>query len=203
MKPDLRWHSAAAERNREPIAEQLQRLLPPQGALLEVASGTGQHAAYLSQRFNGWTWQPSDADPGARASIDAWCAGLHNVRDALTLDVMQPQWPGVPPVVDAIFCANMIHIAPWACCTGLMQGAARHLSAQGLLVLYGPYLVEGEMAAPSNLAFDADLRGRNPAWGLRALGDVLAVARQAGLHLQQRLALPANNLLLVLDRAGA
>jgi hypothetical protein len=203
MKPDLRWHSAAAERNREPIAEQLQRLLPPQGALLEVASGTGQHAAYLSQRFNGWTWQPSDADPGARASIDAWCACLHNVRNAHTMDVKQPQWPGVPPVVDAIFCANMIHIAPWACCTGLMQGAARHLSAQGLLVLYGPYLVEGEMAAPSNLAFDADLRGRNPAWGLRALGDVLAVARQAGLHLQQRLALPANNLLLVLDRAGA
>jgi hypothetical protein len=201
MNTDLRWHSAAAERNREPIAQHLQQLLPPQGVLLEVASGTGQHAAFLSQRFSGWTWLPSDADPGARASIGAWCEGLRNVQDALTLDVMQPQWPGVPPVVDAIFCANMIHIAPWACCAGLMDGAARHLSAQGLLVLYGPYLVEGEAAAPSNLAFDADLRSRNPAWGLRALGDVLAVARQAGLHLQQRLALPANNLMLVLARA--
>jgi hypothetical protein len=200
MNTALRLHSAAADRNREPIAEQLQRLLPNRGLLLEVASGTGQHAAYLSQRFAGWTWQPTDADPGARASIDAWCAGLPNVQAALTLDVMQSAWLGVPPVVDAVFCANMLHIAPWACCAGLMQGAARHLSPSGLLVLYGPYVVEGEPTAASNLAFDADLRSRNPAWGLRLLGDVLAEAARAGLYPQERAQLPANNLLLVLAR---
>lgn len=172
MTEALRRRSPAAERNRAPILAELQRLLPPRGLLLEIASGTGQHAAWCSAGLPGWQWQPSDFDAAALASISAWCAGLDRVAAPLQLDVLQPHWPGVPAQVDAIFCANMIHIAPWACCAGLMQGAARHLSAQGLLVTYGPYLEDGVPTSPGNLAFDADLRTSNPAWGLRRREDV-------------------------------
>lgn len=200
MNADPRWHSPAADRNKAPILEQLQRLLPARGRLLEIASGTGQHAAHCAAALPHWQWQPSDADPGARASIAAWCAGLVNVQPALHLDVMAQTWPGVPDTVDAVFCANMLHIAPWAVCGALMQGAARHLSAQGQLILYGPYRVAGEPTSAGNEAFDADLRSRNPAWGLRLLGDVLDLANKAGLHLSERVQMPANNLLLVLAR---
>ncbi len=200
MENDLRKHSAPADRNKEPIVAELLRLLPPQGELLEIASGTGQHAAFGAAALPGWQWLPTDANPRALSSIKAWCEGLPNVRPALHLDVMASAWPGVPANVDAMLCANLLHIAPWAACGGLMRGAGRHLSAQGLLVLYGPYVVDGEATVPSNLAFDADLRGRNPDWGLRRLADVLALAQQAGLHLQERLDMPANNLLLVLAR---
>lgn len=203
MNTDLRWHSPAADRNKGPIVAELQRVLPPQGTLLEIASGTGQHAAHAAQNLPGWQWQPSDADPGALASVAAWCDGLPNVRRPLALDVMLPQWPGVPAMVDAVFCANLLHIAPWPVCAALMQGAARHLSAHGHLVLYGPYVLDDEPTVASNKAFDADLRARNPAWGLRRLADVLVQARTCGLTLQERVALPANNLLLVLGRASA
>jgi SAM-dependent methyltransferase len=184
------------------LATELLRLLPHQGLMLEVASGTGQHAAHLAALLPGWQWQPTDADPGALASISAWCEGLANVRTPLLLDVTAPAWPGVPDGVDAAFCANMIHISPWAACGGLLHGAARHLSPSGVLVLYGPYFEEGVAAAPSNLVFDASLRERNPAWGIRRLPEVLAVARAAGLQLRERVAMPANNLLLVLDRSA-
>jgi len=200
MTENPRRQSPAAERNRGPILEQLQRLLPPSGLLLEVASGTGQHAAYCSAGLPGWQWQPTDLDPGALPSINAWCAGLPAVRPALQLDVLQPQWPAVPAQVDAVFCANMVHIAPWACCAGLMQGAARHLPPMGLLVTYGPYLEDGVPTAPGNVAFDADLRARNPAWGLRRREDVEVVAAAAGLRLRDRVAMPANNLLLAWGR---
>ena len=203
MNKDLRWHSAAADRNQGPIAEQLQRWLPAQGRLLEIASGTGQHAAYAASQLCGWSWQPSDADPGALASIAAWCAGLPNVLPPLLLDVMGDDWPGVPAPLDAVFCANMLHIAPWPVCGALLRGAARHLGAQGLLVLYGPFIVDGEPTAASNTAFDEDLRRRSPAWGIRRLADVLAEAQAAELQLQQRLQMPANNLLLVLGRRVA
>ncbi len=203
MNKGLRWHSAAADRNQGPIAEQLQRWLPAHGCLLEIASGTGQHAAHAASQLSGWTWQPSDADPGALASIAAWCAGLPNVLPPLLLDVMGEDWPGVPSPLDAVFCANMLHIAPWLVCGALMRGAARHLGAQGLLVLYGPFIVDGEPTAASNHAFDDDLRRRNPAWGIRRLADVLAEAQAAGMQLQQRLQMPANNLLLVLGRRAA
>jgi hypothetical protein len=116
---------------------------------------------------------------------------------------MRETWPGVPPVVDAIFCANMLHISPWPTCAALMQGAARHLAANGVLVLYGPYVVDGEPTAPSNVAFDADLRARDPAWGLRRLADVTAEAEAAGLALRERIAMPANNLLLAWARAAS
>lgn len=200
MTADARRHSPAAERNREPIATQLQRLLPPRGLLLEVASGTGQHAAFCSAALPGWAWQPTDFEAASLPSINAWCAGLPQVRAALQLDVLQPNWAGVPTPVDAVFCANMIHIAPWACCAGLMNGAARHLGPAGLLVTYGPYLEGDVPTAPGNLAFDADLRNRNPAWGLRRREDVEAVAAQAGLRLLERVPMPANNLLLAWGR---
>ena len=200
MPSDPRQHSAAAERNQGPIVGQLMRLLPATGLLLEIASGTGQHAAHAAAALPSWRWQPSDADAGALASMGAWCDGLPNVLTPVMLDVMAPVWPGVPAPVDAIFNANMIHIAPWPVCAALMQGAARHLSALGLLVIYGPYLVDGESTAASNVAFDADLRSRNSAWGLRRLADVLHEAQSVGLRLQERVSMPANNLLLVFAR---
>ena len=195
-----RRQSAAAERNRAPILAALEHWLPARGSALEIASGTGQHAAHFAAALANWQWQPTDADPSALASIDAWCAGLANVRPALRLDVLATPWQGVPAQVDAIFCANMLHIAPWPTCAALMQGAARHLAPGGLLILYGPYVVDGEPTAPGNLAFDADLRARNAAWGLRRLADVVAQAHGAGLVLRARETMPANNLLLVLGR---
>lgn len=200
MTLDARRHSAAAERNTAPILAQLQRLLPASGVLLEVASGTGQHAAAFSDGLPGWRWHPSDFDADALPSIDAWCAGRERVAPAVTLDVLQPHWPGVPPVVDAVYCANMIHIAPWPCCAGLMAGAARHLAPHGLLLTYGPYVEDEVPTAESNLAFDADLRARNPAWGLRRLADVAQQAAAAGFSLRERVAMPANNLLLAWAR---
>lgn len=202
MPAPPRRHSPAAERNRAPILAELQRRLAPSGLALEVASGSGQHAAHFAAGLPGWRWQPTEADPAARASIADWCAGLANVLPALPLDVLAPAWPGVPAGVDAMFCANLLHIAPWAATAGLMQGAARHLAPVGRLFLYGPFFVDGEPAAPGNLAFDADLRARDPAWGVRRLVDVVGEAQRAGLRLGERIAMPANNLLLVFDQAG-
>ena len=201
MPATARRHSPAAERNRAPILAELQRLLPAQGLLLEIASGSGQHAAYCSAGLPGWQWLPSEADADALPSIQAWCAGLDRVRPPIVLDVLQPDWPGVPARLDAVFCANLLHIAPWACCAALLRGAARHLAPDGLLLTYGPYLEDGVPTAASNLAFDADLRARNPAWGLRRLADVAQQAANAGLVLRERVALPANNLLLAWGRS--
>lgn len=202
-QPDVRRHSPAAERNRGPILAEMLRVLPAQGVMLEIASGTGQHAAHFAAALPGWQWLPSDADADSLASISAWCADAPGVLPPIQLDVAAPGWPGVPARVDAIFCANLLHISPWATTSELMQGAARHLAAHGLLLLYGPCLEDAVPTAPGNLAFDADLRARHPAWGLRRLADVLAQAHAAGLHLQERVALPANNLLLVLARRQA
>ena len=200
MTDDTRLHSPAAERNGRPILHELQRVLPERGLLLEVASGSGQHAAVCSAGLPGWRWLPSDHARDSLGSIGAWCAGRDNVRPAIQLDVVSAIWAGVPARVDAVFCANMIHIAPWACCAGLLQGAARHLTTPGLLILYGPYLEDGVPTSPGNLAFDADLRARNPAWGLRRREDVEQEAARAGLALRERVAMPANNLLLVWAR---
>ena len=155
----------------------------------------------------GWSWQPTDLQTTHFGSITGWAAQAqaHNVRAPLRLDVLQSPWPAEGPAFGApfnlIYCANMLHIAPWACCAGLMQGAARHLAAGGHLVTYGPYLEDSVPTAPGNLAFDASLRAQNPAWGIRRLEDVAAVAATAGLQLAARHALPANNLLLVWARA--
>ena len=200
MSPDPRRHSPAAERNRGPILAELLRLLPAQGAMLEIAAGTGQHAAHFAAALPGWRWLPSDGDARSMASIGAWCAAIANVLPPLHVDVLAAPWPGVPANIDAMFCANLLHISRWATTPALMQGAARHLARQGLLLLYGPYRVEGETTAPSNEAFDADLRARNPAWGLRTLAAVVQEAAAVGLHLRERVAMPANNLLLVFAR---
>ncbi len=200
MDTAARRHSPAAERNRAPILAELLRLLPARGVALEIASGTGQHAAHFAAALPAWQWQPSDGDAGSLTSIAAWCEGLANVRPPLALDVLATVWPEVPAMVDAIFCANLVHISPWATTPALMQGAARHLSATGALILYGPYVVDGEPTAPSNLAFDADLRTRDPGWGLRRLADVEQQAAASGLLLRERVAMPANNGLLVFAR---
>jgi hypothetical protein len=198
---DGRRHSAAAERNRDAILEVLQRALPPRGSALEIASGTGQHALHFAQALPGWRWRPSDPDAGARASVSAYAsaAGLPNLLPVIALDVLD--WPGAewPERFHAVFCANLLHIAPWPACAALMQGAARQAPA-GLLLVYGPFVIESLPTAPSNLAFDADLRARDPRWGLRRMAEVEAQARQAGWHLAERVAMPAHNQLLVFER---
>ena len=206
MPSDAREYSPAAERNSAPILSALRALLPARGAALEIACGTGQHAACLGAALPGWTWQPTDAQPDRFASVAAWSAGQPNVRAPLLLNVLSQPWPEAGPAFEApfdlIYCANMLHIAPWACCTALMQGAARHLAPTGHLVTYGPYIEDGVPTAASNRAFDTTLRAQNPAWGLRALADVVREAQCAGLHLAARHALPANNLLLVWKRTA-
>jgi SAM-dependent methyltransferase len=200
-------HSAAAERNQAPILAVLQALLPLQGAALEIASGTGQHAAHFAAALPGWTWQPTDLDDHHFGAIAGWAAqaGARNVLPPRRLDVRAADWPADGPdfaaPFDLVYCANMLHIAPWACCAGLMQGAARHLVPGGVLVTYGPYLEDGVPTAPGNLAFDASLRAQDADWGIRRLADVAQAAADAGLRLAARHALPANNLLLVWTRA--
>ena len=199
---DARSRSPAAERNRAPILAELRRLLPVHGLALEIAAGSGQHAAHFAAALPGWRWLPTDAEARSLASIDAWCAGLSNVLPAQRLDVVGPVWSAAPAEVDAIFCANLLHIAPWPACAGLMAGAARHLARHGLLLVYGPFFVDGEAPAPGNVAFDADLRSRHAEWGVRRLADVLVQAGAAGLAQRERVAMPANNQLLVFERTG-
>ena len=200
-------HSPAAERNQGPILAVLQTLLGAQGHALEIASGTGQHAAHFAAALPGWRWQPTDVSDAGFDTIRVWAqqAGAANVARPRRLDVRDARWPsdGEPftQPFDLIHTANLLHISPWPCCAGLMAGAARHLTPDGLLVVYGPFIEADVPTAPSNLAFDADLRRRDPAWGLRPLDDVRREAQAAGLELAQRHALPANNLLLVFTRA--
>ena len=192
--------SAAADRNKQPILDVLRRVLGQRGTALEIASGTGQHAAWFAAALGQWIWQPSDADAGMLPALAERVAqaGLANLRPPLLLDVMSPRWlaQDAGQRFDAIYCANMLHIAPAAACPALMEGAARHLVGGGLLITYGPYFEDG-IPAPSNLAFDESLRARDPAWGIRRLEDVVAAARRAGLALRERHEMPANNLLLV------
>ena len=191
--------SPAADRNKAHILTTLQAVLPLQGSALEVASGTGQHVVWFAAGLPGWTWQPTDARPDALASIADYTgqSQLANVRPPLLLDVMAPQWLPAKQRFDLVYCANMLHIAPWPVCAALMAGSARHLAPDGVLVTYGPYLEDGVPTSPGNLAFNASLRADNPDWGIRRREDVEAVAAHAGLHLRQRHAMPANNLLLV------
>jgi SAM-dependent methyltransferase len=206
--PIDRWHSPAADRNKQPILGVLQAWLPAHGTALEVACGTGQHACHFAAGLPGWAWWPTDPDPGALASAAAWAADLSagsslpRLKPPQQLDVTAEPWPLAEPAApDLVFCANMIHIAPWAACIGLLRGTSTRLAPGGALVLYGPFLGAGETDAPGNLSFDADLRQRNPQWGVRSLGDVLAAAAGAGLRLADRATMPANNLMLLLRRA--
>lgn len=199
MSTDPRRYAPAAERNHTPILEVLRRVLPPAGHVLEVASGTGQHAAHFATALPGVVWQPSEREEDALPSIAAWCADLPNVRAPIRLDVREAPWPVGD--LDALFCANLIHIAPWEICQALLRGAGAHLVPGGALVLYGPYRIGGEHTAPSNQAFDQDLRSRDPAWGVRDLEAVVAVAREQSLELEERVAMPANNQTLVFRKA--
>jgi SAM-dependent methyltransferase len=196
---DARQHAPAAARNRDPILAVLQSFAPAHGSVLEVASGSGEHAAHFAAALPGLVFQPSDPDAARRASIDAWCAGIANVRPALALDAAGADWPTGP--FDLVLCCNMIHIAPWAAAEGLVAGAGRVLAPGGTLLLYGPFRRAGVPTAPSNEAFDADLRARNPAWGLRDLEAVDALARPAGFTAPEVTEMPANNLCVAWRRA--
>ncbi len=199
--PDLPF-SPAAERNAPPILAVLQLWLPRQARVLEVASGTGQHAQHMAAAEPGWSWQPTEAAAEALPVLAARCAGLANVRAPLQLDVTAQPWPFEVGEQDAVYVANMLHIAPWAATPALMQGAARCLKPGGALVVYGPFVVEGEPLAPSNAAFDADLRQRDARWGLRSLREVQVAALAAGLVLAERRDMPANNLMLRFEAAA-
>jgi hypothetical protein len=218
MTPADRLSSLAAERNRQPMLEVLRRVLPPAGRALEIASGSGQHVSWFARHLPAWTWQPTEFAAASLPSIAAWCvlgaddvaesptssAGigpLTNVLPPVQLDVCAADWP-VNGVCEAITCANMLHASPAATLPGLMQGVGRHLAPAGVLVTYGPYILDDEPLTPSNVEFDAWLRSRDPSWGIRRLADVLAHARDAGLRLRERIAMPANNLMLVFDREG-
>lgn len=196
-------HSPAADRNKEPILARLRSILSERGTALEIASGTGQHAVWFAASMPGWAWQPTDADPAMLPVIAERIAqsGLANVLPARQLDVTAPQWPPFDREFDAIFCANMLHIAPWQACPALMAGAARQLAPGGMLITYGPYFEDGVPPAPGNLAFDDSLRVRDSSWGIREVKDVAAEAGRSGLVLAQRHAMPANNLLLVFMRS--
>ena len=191
---DHRRSAPHVARNAEPIAEVLREVLPARGLVLEVASGSGEHALHFARAFPKLLWQPSDPEPAALRSIEAWRAeaGLFNLLPAVALDVRAADWPVTE--ADAILCINMVHISPWAATEGLVRGAGRVLAPGAPLYLYGPYRRAGVETAPSNLAFDADLRARNPEWGVRALDDVAAEAKRRGFRLESVTPMPANNL---------
>ncbi|MFV3129847.1 DUF938 domain-containing protein [Niveispirillum sp. KHB5.9] len=198
---DEKRHAPATARNRQPLLDALRPHLPATGLLLEIASGSGEHAVFLAENLPGLTIQPSDPDAGARASIRAWTEGVANIRPPLQLDASDPaSWPDLTP--DAILCVNMIHIAPWSAALGLFAGAAKLLRPDAPLCLYGPYKRDGAHTADSNAAFDADLKARNPAWGVRDLEAVAELAAGHGFGEPTVILMPANNLTLVFRREG-
>jgi SAM-dependent methyltransferase len=193
--------SAAAGRNREPILAVLREVLPRDGTVLEIASGTGEHAVHFARALPGLLWQPTDRDERAIASIEAHraAAGLGNLLAPVRLDAEQEDWP--VKSTDAVVSINMVHISPWRATEGLMKGAERVLRHGGILYLYGPYREGGVHTAPSNEAFDRDLRARNPEWGIRDIGEVTELANRHHLALVARIPMPANNLSLVFRRS--
>lgn len=194
---DVRRFAPATARNREPILEVLARVVPDGARVLEIASGSGEHAVFLSERLPVASWQPTDPDAESRASIDAWSAELsaRRVRPALDLDVTRSPWP--VESCDVVVCINMVHISPWEATEGLLRGAALLLPKEGVLYLYGPYRRGGEHTAPSNESFDQSLRARDPRWGVRDLEAVSALGEREGLALGEVVAMPANNFSVV------
>ena len=200
---DPRLYMPAVARNREPILTVLRRVLPSQGLVLEVASGSGEHAAYFAKALPSLLWQPTDHDPQLLASVAGHRASAKasNLLAPQVLDVLSPDWP--VERADAVVCINMVHIAPWVATDALLAGAGRVLPAGGVLYLYGPYWVEGQPTAESNHDFDAWLRAQDPAWGILDLGMVTELAARHGLSLTEVVPMPANNLSVVYHRAGA
>lgn len=197
---DTRRRAPATSRNREVILDVLRGELPAAGIVLEIAAGTGEHAVFFAAAFPGLLWQPTDPDPDALDSIAAWRrhAGLANLREPLRLDVHEASWP--IERADVIVCINMIHISPWSATGALFTGADRILGDAGLVYLYGPYRIDGVPTAPSNEAFDRQLRAQDPGWGLRDLEAVVAVGREHGFVLEKTVEMPANNLSVVFRR---
>jgi len=216
LLPDARQFAPATQRNQEPILTVLLEILPPTGTVLEISSGTGEHAVFFAPRLQPRPWLPSDPSPEARASIAAWQTArpTPNLHPPIALDAREPIWrveqvefSELSPNLDlqrypieAIVNINMIHIAPWSACLGLMAGASRILPPGGMLYLYGPFKQKGQHTAPSNAAFDASLQQRNPEWGVRDLEEVVAIARSHNLFLTQSYAMPANNLSVVFQK---
>lgn len=198
----MKRHAPATARNRGPILDVLRPRLPADGLVLEVASGSGEHAVHFAANLPQLVFQPSDPDEDALASIDAWAAtsALANIRPAVALDATAPSWWPVQQA-DAVLCCNMIHIAPWSAAVGLVSGAARVLPDHGLLYLYGPYRRGGGHTAPSNEAFDRDLRRRNPDWGIRDLEAVTELAEAHGFASPEVIDMPANNLSVIFRRS--
>jgi hypothetical protein len=199
----VKREAPAAARNREPILAVLREWLPESGRVLEIAAGTGEHALHFAAAFPHLEWQPTDPDPEARASIDAWAAegGSPNLRPALDLDVRSPDWPVHEAA--AVIAINLVHISPPDAGSGLLARAARLLGTGAPLILYGPWRVRGEALAPSNLAFDAALKERDPRFGLRDLTAFANEARAAGFAFAERRAMPAHNLMLRFVRLGS
>ena len=196
----MKRRAPATARNSAPIAAVLHNELPASGTVLEIASGSGEHALFFADRFPDLTWQPSDPDPDALASIAAWRdeRGLANLRPPLQLDASAPNWP--VKRADALVCINMIHISAWEASVGLFRGGSSVLARGAPLILYGPYLEDDIETAPSNLAFDRSLKERNPAWGLRNVSQIDGVAAERGFERTGRHEMPANNLMLIYRR---
>lgn len=196
-------YAPAVARNREPLLAVLRRVLPASGLVLELASGTGEHAAFFAGHLPGLTWQPSEPDPALRGSIAAHraLAGCDNLELPLALDVTAADWSVAR--ADAVLCVNMIHISPWAAAEGVVAGAARRLPAGGPLVFYGPFMRDGQHTAPSNERFDMMLRAEDPSWGVRDLSAVTELAVGHGLHFEEAVEMPANNLTVVYRREAA
>ncbi len=199
----MKQHFPATSRNRDPILALLKEELPAEGLVLEVASGSGEHAAYFAPRLSGLRWQPTDADPVLLDSIAVWRdeVGADNLQAPVPFDVANDAWPVSD--VDAVVAINLIHISPWAVTEALFAGAETALKEDGLVFLYGPYRRDGEHTAPSNAEFDASLKSRNPSWGVRDLGEVETVANAHGFRLVRVVAMPANNFSVMFRRGKA
>jgi len=201
---NARMYSPSTRRNRDAILDVLKRVLPARGLVLELNCGAGEHAAYFARRLASLTWQPSDIDPAARASAAAHAeaAALPNLRPPCEIDTTWSEWPVAAAA--AILSINMIHIAPWAACLGLLDGAARTLPpGDGVLYLYGPFKRSGAHTATSNDRFDRDLRARDPQWGIRDLDDIVEEARKRGFRRDKVVAMPANNLSIIFRRTNS
>lgn len=192
------WGCSAADRNKGPILDVLEEVLPDRGLVLEIASGAGRHVAHFAAAFAGPVWQPSEPDAELRRMTSAAVAGMRNVREPLDLDVLRQPWP--ISAADAIVNINMIHVTPWEATGALMGGAAEVLADDGVLYMYGPYRRFGGHTAPSNAAFDKRIRMQNGRWGLRDMEDVERLAGESGLVLERRVAMPANNFSLIFRR---
>lgn len=197
---DMKHHAPAAERNKEPILSTIAPILGSTARILEIGSGTGQHAAYFTECMPHWIWQPTDTKPDALASIEEYRkeSSSPGFLPALELDATSPEWPGGP--YDAVYCANVIHISPWSVCLAILAGAARALPQGGKMLFYGPYRFSGVLSPESNQAFDARLRSGDPSWGIRDVVDIAKAARPLGFGEPRAVAMPANNHVLVFEK---